>query len=196
MSREEREKWQRIYGREGLVHSSEPARFLVETTAALEPGRALVLAMGEGRNAAWLARRGWKVDGIDIAEHAVRKAAARVAAEGGSLAAVVADLSELPLPRTRYDLVCVLHYLERALFEPVRAALRPGGAIVWETFTRAHAALGSPRNPAFLLDPGELRSRFLDFDIRRYRELTLDEASGPRAIASLFAFREPRALTS
>ncbi len=197
MSRAEREKWERVYGVPERVHGLEPTPFLVEAVRTLADSRAptrrraLVLAMGEGRNAAFLASAGYVVDGIDISFAAVRKAKARVQSEGRSLHSVVADLDDFPLPVDRYDLVCVANFLARALFEPVARAVRPGGAIVWETFTRAHAAIGSPRNPAHLLGPGELRARFADFDLRRYREVILDDGGKRRAIASLFATRRP-----
>jgi SAM-dependent methyltransferase len=189
MSRAERLKWDRIYGSAERVHGTEPSPFLVESVAALAPGRALVLAMGEGRNAAFLARLGFEVEGIDISLAAARKACDRVRSEGGSLRAVVADLSEYPLPAGRYDLVCVLNFLDRTLFASVARSLRPGGAVVWETFTRAHARLGSPRNPAYLLDPGELRTRFAALAIERYREVVVESAGKRSAVASLFAKR-------
>ena len=54
-------------------------------------------------------------------------------------------------------MIVVIHYLHRPLFPALRAALRPGGVLVYETFTRAQAARGKPTNPDFLLQPGELR---------------------------------------
>ena len=55
-----------------------------------------------------------------------------------------------------FDLIVVVHYLHRPLFPALVSALRPGGVLVYETFTRAQAARGKPTNPAFLLEPGEL----------------------------------------
>ncbi len=197
MSRAEREKWDRVYAAPECLHGLEPTPFLVDAVCALAAGsapagrRALVLAMGEGRNAAFLASAGYSVDGIDISHAAVRKATTRVRGEGGTLRGVVADLDHYPLPIARYDLVCVVNFLARPLFEPVARAARPGGAIVWETFTGGHAAFGSPRSPAHLLGPGELRTRFGELDLRRYREVILDDGGKRRAIASLFAIRRP-----
>jgi SAM-dependent methyltransferase len=84
--------------------------------AGLTPGRALVVAMGDGRNAAHLARLGFAVDGIDVSFEGARRALERIRAGGGSLGAVVADLDEFPLPTARYDLVAVQNFLNRRLF--------------------------------------------------------------------------------
>ena len=74
--------WDRRYAEPQLVWSAEPNRFLVEELAGLPPGRALDLACGEGRNAIWLARRGWEVTGVDFSGVAIDKAG-RMAAEAG-----------------------------------------------------------------------------------------------------------------
>ena len=60
-------------------------------------------------------------------------------------------------PRCRtaaFDVIVVVHYLHRPLFPQLLAALRPGGVLVYETFTTAQAARGKPTNPDFLLRPG------------------------------------------
>ena len=67
-------------------------------------------------------------------------------------------------------MIVVTHYLHRPLFPSLLAALRPGGALVYETFTRAQAARGRPTNPGFLLAPGELRRLVAPLDVRAARE--------------------------
>ena len=85
--------WDRRYAEPHLVWSAEPNRFLVEELAGLPPGPALDLACGEGRNAIWLARRGWEVAGVDFSGVAIDKAG-RMAAEAGVEARFVrADLA-------------------------------------------------------------------------------------------------------
>ena len=69
-----------------------------------------------------------------------------------------------------YDVVVVVHYLHRALFPALIAALAPGGVLVYETFTVAQAARGRPTNPAFLLEPGELPRLVAPLEIRAARE--------------------------
>ncbi|MGI8574462.1 MAG: class I SAM-dependent methyltransferase [Egibacteraceae bacterium] len=66
--------WDARYAAAEMLWTAEPNRFLVEHTSELAPGRALDLACGEGRNAVWLARRGWRVTAVDFARVGLEKA--------------------------------------------------------------------------------------------------------------------------
>ena len=70
----EREQWDERYRADELIWKVEPNRFLVEEVAGLVPGRALDLACGEGRNALWLAERGWQVTAVDFSAVGLEKA--------------------------------------------------------------------------------------------------------------------------
>lgn len=137
----------------------EPARLLVEAAAGVAPGRALDLACGAGRNAIWLARHGWDVVAIDGASEAIRLV--REHAAGLPVEARALDLetgAPLPFDDESFDLVAILFYLHRPLFEEAKRLLRPGGRIV-------AAARTSGINPRFLAAPGELRSTFAQWEI-------------------------------
>jgi len=69
-----REHWDERYGTEELIWKADPNRFLVEELQALAPGRALDVACGEGRNAVWLASKGWHVTGVDFSRAGLAKA--------------------------------------------------------------------------------------------------------------------------
>ncbi len=189
MSRAERLKWDRVHAAAERTPAAEPSPFLVECVAGLPPGRALVVAMGTGREAAHLARHGFAVDGLDVSFEGARRAAARVRSIGGELRALVADLDDFALPEDRYDLVVVQDFLSRRLFPALARAVRPGGHVVYETFLRAHGSSAGPRSSAHLLDPGELRIAFPAFELQRYREVQLAFGAGRAAVASLFARR-------
>ena len=129
--------------------------------AALLPsgGDALDIACGRGRHALWLARHGLRVTAIDRSEEAIASVAEAARQQALPVEARVADLEQpdADLGQTAYDVIVVVHYLHRALFPAIVAALRPQGLLLYETFTRAQAKRGKPTNPAFLLEPGELR---------------------------------------
>jgi SAM-dependent methyltransferase len=155
----------------------EPTRWLVDHARLLPAaGDALDVACGSGRNAFWLAARGLSTLAID--RDADKIEAIRRTAEGRQLPlrAEVVDLEstvESGFSRTfsqTYDLIVVVHYLHRPLFPALRDALRPGGILVYETFTRAQAQRGKPTNPAFLLEPGELRALVAPLDVVAERE--------------------------
>jgi tellurite methyltransferase len=148
-------------------------------------GRALDVAMGRGRHALLLAHAGFLAFGVDIAFDAVRDAVAAAAAEGVVLHGWCADLTQHPLPAARFDLIVVCRYLQRDLFDALRAACAPGGVVLYETFTTAQRALGTgPKSPDHLLEPGELRQRFEGFE-----ELFYEETTAPEAVARIVARR-------
>ena len=165
-----------------------PSPFIVEWIGriARERGphpRALDVAMGRGRHAVALARSGFRTFGVDVAQDAVREAIAAARRQGVRVDGWCADLTQHPLPRARFDVVLVCRYLQRDLFADLRAALAPGGVVIYETFTTAQRALGRPPASAdHLLEPGELRQRFDGFDLLCYEEVL-----APDAVARLVA---------
>src|SRR5689334_5266073 len=100
--------WDERYAAADLVWSAEPNRFVAEELADLPPGRALDLATGEGRNAIWLARRGWDVTGVDFSQVALDKG--RRLAGDTVVRWVCADATRWEEPAS-YDLV-LLAYLQ------------------------------------------------------------------------------------
>lgn len=116
-------------------------------------GRVLDLACGGGRHAVHLAALGYEVVAVD------RDLA--LAAEARNTPGIVwrqADLEAGAWPFTgeMFQGVVVTNYLHRPLFDLLVAALRPGGVLIYETFSLGQAKYGRPRNPAHLLLPGEL----------------------------------------
>lgn len=159
--------------------------FLVENLHRLPAGgRALDLAMGEGRHALFLARQGFQVTGLDRSPTAVGRVRERAAEEGLTLEAAVADLESHPLPRDAYDLVVVSLYLQRSLFVPIIEALRPAGMLVYETFTVGQLKYRS-LDPLYLLQPGELRDAFSALEIVTYQET--DDVERQKCTARLLA---------
>lgn len=128
------------------------------TSSAGTPLRALDLACGRGRHALWLADAGFDVDAVDREADVLADLQRRADALGLAVVTRVCDLEEhgVSLGHAGYDLIAVCRYLHRPLLASIRRALRPGGVLVYETFTAAQAARGRPTNSAFLLQPGEL----------------------------------------
>jgi tellurite methyltransferase len=178
----------------------EPAGIVRELLPLLPTGPALDIACGTGRHTLFLASRGQNVTAVDYSNVALDILQAR--AQGISAPAqrcedweaagtskrvgielVQADLEQTQLPEQRYDLILCVNYLQRSLFPQMARALRPGGILLFETFTRAQMELpGGPRNPAFLLEAGELRQAFPALSVLFYRELRAGQG-----LASLLA---------
>lgn len=171
-----------------------PSSFVTEWVARLAVGlppspRALDLAMGSGRHVSALARAGFRVFGVDISWDAVRTAVREARSGGHALAAFCADMTAHPLPSGWFDLVLVTRYLDRPRFDAITRAVRPGGYIVYETFTTRQRDLGrGPTSADHLLEPGELAHRFARFDL-----MCSEETTAPEALARVVARRPPGA---
>jgi rhodanese-related sulfurtransferase len=170
--------------------ASGPSSWLLETADLLprERGRALDVACGRGRHALLLAAAGFAVDAIDRDDAAL--AFLRTTADRLELPVSTArvDLEAAPsLERDAYALVVVFHYLHRPLFPALVAALAPGGLLLYETFTVDQAALGKPRDPAHLLEHGELARLVAPLEVVRER----DGLHEDRHVAAVAARRPP-----
>ncbi len=165
--------------------SFEPAQFLAENIQLLPEGRALDVAMGSGRNAIYLAKRGFDVEGVDISPEAVSSALELAKKVGVTIKAKVVDLEgSYSIERGAYDVIICFNYLQRSLVLQIKDGLRKGGMVVYETFIVDQAQLGKPKNPEYLLKHNELLDMFGDFRCLRYREGIME---GPKAIASIIA---------
>ncbi|MHC3474830.1 class I SAM-dependent methyltransferase [Streptomyces sp. 7R007] len=128
--------WDKRYRGSELVWKAEPNPFVAEELAGLKPsGRAVDLAAGEGRNAVWLAERGWEVDAVDFSAVALEKAEALAADRGVRLRTVHADLTLWTPAEATYDLALIaylhLPWPEMAQVLPrAAAAVRPGGTLL------------------------------------------------------------------
>ena len=178
---------------------AEPAGIVTEWLPMLRAGPALDLACGTGRHALFLAGQGhavtaidWSREALDILERRARRqklAVSRVGdvALGGAsspgLQVMQANLEETKLPEDSFEVILCFHYLQRSLFPQISGALRPGGMLLFETYTYAQLNYsGGPRNPAHLLQIGELRTAFPGLHTLFYRELNAGQG-----IASLVA---------
>jgi tellurite methyltransferase len=165
--------WNERYSR-GEHATTEPSKLLVRVAANLAPGRALDIACGAGRHALYLAQHGWQVTAVDASRVGIDITRERARACGVTLGARVADLErgEFVIEEDAYDLVCVFYYLQRDLFQQLRASVTPGGTLV----AAIHMVDENPEikqmNPDFLLQPGELRAFFSDWQIEHYHETT------------------------
>ncbi len=157
--------------------STGPSSWLVENADILpRSGRALDVACGSGRHALLLGAVGLHVHAVDA--HAAKIETLREAA-GRSGLPVEAEVKDLEvdgvdLGDSLYDLVLVVHYLHRPLFPAIFRALRPGGLLLYETFTADQARRGKPTNPAFLLEHGELPRLVAPLEVLRERDGDFD----------------------
>ncbi|HUH06448.1 MAG TPA: class I SAM-dependent methyltransferase [Egibacteraceae bacterium] len=167
-------EWDRRYLQAELVWSAEPNRLFAEETADLPAGRALDLACGEGRNAVWLACRGWDVTGVDFSQVALGKAQRLAEAKGAQVRWIRSDLLDYRPDPLTFDLVAVLYLhvparQRREALARAADALAPGGTIIvighdLENLTRGH---GGPSDPSILLTPESVAADLTALEIVR-----------------------------
>lgn len=178
------EAWDERYAASELVWSAEPNRFVAEELADLPPGRAVDLAAGEGRNAIWLARRGWRVTAVDFSPVALDKGA-RLAGDT-EVEWVVADATEWR-PEVPVDLV-VIAYLQlpaaprRAANRHAVESLRPGGTflLVAHDSTNLAEGTGGPQDPAVLMTADDVLADLdgIEVDVERAGRVAREVVTG------------------
>lgn len=152
-----------------------PAKLLVEHIHLLpEGGKILDVAMGKGRNAIYLARKGFHVTGLEINEEAIKTCKTEAEKEGLSIEirhTDLEDLSSYELESSYYDGVICFFYLQRNLIPRLKETLKPGGYILYETFLiDNHIKFGHPGHREYCFEHNELLHLFIDYRILFYRE--------------------------
>jgi len=181
-------EWDERY-RQGRGMPEEPSALLVENRSLLPAGgSALDIAVGSGRNALYLASLGFRVTGVDVSSVAVALCREKAARLGLAVDTIVADLEGYRLPVNTYDVIINFHYLQRSLAGPIVQALKQGGVLVFESFTIDQLQYSyGPKDPAFLLQPRELRDMFAGLETLLNFEGVIEGDRGPKAVAQLIA---------
>jgi tellurite methyltransferase len=185
----DQKRWDERYKGRRFVPGEKANLFLRRQIGLLQKGRALDIATGEGRNAVFLALRGFDVVAIDISDVGLCKARKLARAMGVKLHTILADLDTYQIEKGEYDLIANFYYLNRRLIPRLKKGLRKGGRVIFETYTLEHRALSTtgPKSPKYFLKPNELLNLFKGFRILFYREGIFREGGKRRAIASLIA---------
>lgn len=179
----DKERWNEKYSGDTYRFGKDPIPYLVEHLNRLPKGKALDLAMGEGRNGVFLATKGFQVTGLDISEKGLEKAQALAEAQGVMIETKVTDLDRASLGTNEYDVVLCTYYLDRGLFPKMKQAVKPGGMVVVETYTMDHLKYRPQFRKEWLLEKNELVEWFKDFTILDYQVVD----NGESAFASIIA---------
>jgi SAM-dependent methyltransferase len=169
-----RDAWNARYSAAELVWGAAPNRFLEAELGDLPPGgRALDLACGQGRNAIWLAARGWEVTAVDYSDAAIDRARRLAASERVEVEWICADVTGYEPAAGAFRLVVIL-YLQipgeerRRVLEHAASALAPGGRLLVIGHARRNLTQGTggPRDPDLLLDPEEVAAEIAELGLR------------------------------
>lgn len=149
-----------------------PSQWLVSEVAELPPGRALDLGCGGGRNAVWLAARGWTVTAVDFSEVGIAQGREMAKEQEVDVTWVVADLRDYQPAERAFELVIDFYtHLpqehRRQLWRKGAAAVAPGGTmlVVGHDLTNLDEGHGGPQQPAALFTPGEITAELEELEI-------------------------------
>lgn len=155
---------------------------LLQSTAL---GPVLDLACGGGRNGLYLDRKGLAVVFADRNDEQLTQLKANAGSQARFWPVDLEQPGLQPLANQRFGAILVFRYLHRPLFDAIKQAVAPGGMIIYETFTHQQAEIGRPKNPDFLLKPGELEQTFADWQILD----TFEGIQNANAVASIVAVK-------
>ena len=175
-------RWDKHYNREGFLFGKQPIQFLEKNIHLFPKGKALDLAMGEGRNGVYLATHGFDVLGLDISPLGLKKAHKLARQNNVQIKTQIADLESYQLEKNAYDLILCTYYMQRTLFDQAKKSLKSGGMILIETYNLDYLRYAKfPKK--YLLEHNELLEIFKDFKIIRYQAYD----DGKEAYSSIIA---------
>ncbi|WFE68702.1 methyltransferase domain-containing protein [Thiomicrospira sp. R3] len=167
-----------------------PNSLLIEQLSYLQPKfkHALDLGCGGGRDAIYLAQQGWQVSAIDEQQRVLNCATALAELHHVKVDWLKKDLRKpASLPKESFDLIMMIRFLDRDLFEFMRKHCRSDGYVLIQTFVQGVDAFGSPKNPNYILRFGELAKEFSEFDVIVDKIESLNDG---RPVASFLARRK------
>ena len=188
--------WNDRYASSELLWGVEPNRFVEQEVAALRAGRALDLACGEGRNAIWLASRGWEVTAVDFADVAIDKGRKLAAREGVTVDWRVEDVRQWVPDAGGFDLVLIAYlqlpaHERNVVFGNAVRAVAPGGTFLLVAHDARNIAdgYGGPQSPEVLCRAADVVALLDGFEIvsagEVLRPVTLDGGDTATAIDTL-----------
>jgi SAM-dependent methyltransferase len=154
----------------GTTFNKRPNVLLMSAIKELPSGKALDLGTGQGRNAVYLAEKGWNVTGIDIAEVGLKQASTLARELGLKINFVNQDAEKFEYGQEQWDLVAAIYFDPRPYLKKIQASLKHGGIAVIEAYHR-DATKRYRIGEWVVFESGELRELFKDFEILRYEEV-------------------------
>ncbi|MCL5030334.1 MAG: methyltransferase domain-containing protein [Bacteroidetes bacterium] len=159
--------WDERYSQEEYVYGIQPNAFFKEQLDKLNPGKILMFGEGEGRNAVYAAKNGWKVDAVDFSEEGKKKALRLAERNHVSINYSVKSFEEFIPEKDFYDAVGIIFiHLDFNLSQLVHSraidALKPGGKIILEVFEKDQLgkASGGPQEISKLYRLENIRTNF------------------------------------
>lgn len=202
-----KEFWDKRYSDETYAYGESPNLYFMEKIAGLKPGRILLPAEGEGRNAVYAALRGWKVTCFDISENGKKKAEHLAEKNGVHIKYILSSVEEIDLKDQSFDVIALIfaHFpigARQIYHKKFSDYLKPQGHLILEAFSKKHHQFqksnpkaGGPREESMLYETRMLISDFPDYDLLELYEtdVELNEGLyhvGPASVVRFFGRKD------
>ncbi|PID82253.1 MAG: SAM-dependent methyltransferase [Clostridiales bacterium] len=171
-----RDKWNEIYGSREYRYGFVPNDFLRENYQKISKGKVLCIGSGEGRNAVFLAEKGYDVTAVDFSEKGIEKTQALANKKKVSVKTIVSDVLDYDFGENEYEAVIniFLHFESderKIIAKKIRNALKPGGVFLLEVYHLEQLASGTagPKDEKLLLTEDRVIDDYqnFSFDILR-----------------------------
>ena len=183
-------RWNDRYSTDEFAYGEEPNHYLKEQLEKLATGAILFPAEGEGRNAVFAAKSGWKVSAFDISAEGKNKALQLAAANGVTIDYQVGELQDLNYSDAQFDAIALIyaHFpaeIKSAIHQTLDRYLRKGGLIIFEAFSKNHLEylaknekVGGPKELDMLFSIDEIKSDFANYEIIALEEKEIELNEG------------------
>lgn len=184
------DRWDDRYSKEEFAYGTEPNNYLREQIEKIKPGSILFPAEGEGRNAVFAAKLGWKVAAFDISAEGKNKAINLAEANKVSINYQVGELETLNYQTEQFDAIALIyaHFpaeIKSNIHKTLATYLRKGGVIIFEAFSKKHLEylavndkIGGPKDIESLFSIEEIKSDFPDYEIIELEEKEIELNEG------------------
>ena len=183
------QRWNDRYSSEEFAYGEDPNNYLKEQLEKLNPGAILFPAEGEGRNAIFAAKSGWKVSAFDISEEGKNKALKLAAANNVSIDYQVGEFETLDFQKEQFDTIALIyaHFpaeIKSAIHKQLDKLLRKNGIVIFEAFSKKHLEylavnekVGGPKDIESLFSIEEIQGDFSNYEIiiLEEKEIELNE---------------------
>lgn len=184
------ERWNDRYSNEEFAYGEEPNNYFKEQIEKLNPGTILFPAEGEGRNAIYAAKLGWKVSAFDISEEGKNKALKLAEINNVTIDYQVGELETLDYHTEQFDAIALIyaHFpaeIKSEIHRTLETYLRKNGIIIFEAFSKKHLEylaindkVGGPKDIESLFSIEEIQADFPNYEIIELTEKEIELNEG------------------
>ncbi len=184
-AQEAKQFWDDRYSSGNYIYGTQPNLFFKEQIDKLEPGKLLLPAEGEGRNAIYAAREGWQVDAFDISQKGRKKALELAKRNHVTINYSISKYKDYELTPEHYDVLALIYAhlhksKRRKIHHKIITGLKPGGHLILEAFSKKQFGneSGGPQDLEMLYDLDELLEDFNELTIKRADDIEIELEEG------------------